>query len=400
MSDLKPVMEKPAKGFTDLPPEIIENIGWRALHKDLANLRLVNKQIAAGTERPMLQRNFRYLFIMLAVPSSLRRALRVVRHPQLRRYISEVRIYIDQFPRSVLDDPSLLHPTDPGNISLEAKLMRQKHRPLYLKWVEDQEWLQTTGNDERELKEIFHWLRNSKDIEIHVHDLELNFRDPTGFRKLAEMYGDRIACGPMWDDHRPLQIIVNAIKESNLQPREFDICTPGCGVPFNMFAPGVGIRLLKANFEQLTHFGLVLRGLRATDGVLSTEREVRNLIDFLNEQASRLKSFTISTRSQGSAVYAWDDVDAAFEMLQSEVFFPNIESLVLYDIRTDYQIFISYLGKHRKTLKSYDFRNTMVSNTGTILTGKEFNKKVLEDLEDAGLGKPEPFWDMENNDLV
>jgi hypothetical protein len=81
-------------GITDLPPELIENIAWSAAFPvDLANLRLVSKQVAAGTERPTLQRDFRHLFIMVAMPSSLRRALKVARHPQLRRYISDIHIF-------------------------------------------------------------------------------------------------------------------------------------------------------------------------------------------------------------------------------------------------------------------------------------------------------------------
>jgi hypothetical protein len=70
-------------GITDLPFELIEHIGYQTCNPDLLHLRPVNKQIAAGIERPMLPRHFSELWTVLAIPSSLRRALRVARHEGL-----------------------------------------------------------------------------------------------------------------------------------------------------------------------------------------------------------------------------------------------------------------------------------------------------------------------------
>jgi hypothetical protein len=89
MSDLNPAMAN-SRGFVDLPPEIIEQIAWDIDPRDLLNLRLVDKYIAASSERPMLNANFKELHIILALPSSLRKALRVVRSENLRKYLWKV----------------------------------------------------------------------------------------------------------------------------------------------------------------------------------------------------------------------------------------------------------------------------------------------------------------------
>ena len=80
----------------DLPPEILELIAWNLDPDDLLNLRFVHSYVAGSTQRPMLQRNYTEVHIMLAMPSSLRRALRLIRHSLLRTYVTTVCVYIGE----------------------------------------------------------------------------------------------------------------------------------------------------------------------------------------------------------------------------------------------------------------------------------------------------------------
>jgi hypothetical protein len=129
MSHLNLAVANSWRGFADLPPEIIEQIAEDVDPKDLLNLRLLSKYVAASTERPMLKANFEELQIILALPSSLRKALRVARSEKLRTRVSKVCIFVDRFHRTVLSTPSKLHPSPSEDGSLGDP--KPKRLPMY-----------------------------------------------------------------------------------------------------------------------------------------------------------------------------------------------------------------------------------------------------------------------------
>ena len=249
-------MSSSASPLLDLPPELADLIASFLPGPDLLTLRLVNSEIAAKTERSMLVTSFSSLRIILALPASLHRSLQIVKHETLRNAVQSVFVYVDTFHGHVLDNPERLDPAGHADCSGEAKIKRDRRRLLYSRWIDDQDRQRRTGNDERELREVLHWLRECGNLRISIHVLmcgevdsstspqdyrkiilECEAYQPRDYKDIMQQYGDAPYMVSRWYDHKPLQITLNAIKESGVQPVGFGVIASRYAVPIDMFRP-------------------------------------------------------------------------------------------------------------------------------------------------------------------
>lgn len=377
-----------ATSFEDLPVEIIELIAWEVGPKDLLNLRLVNKYVAASTERPMLKRNIADLNIVLGMPASLRKALKVARAAHLRKYVDTVAIIIDQFQEDALQ--TFTAPRKTG--------IRMKHMRVLGNLIKDQEWLIKTGNDERDLREIFYWLRPLTDLQVVVLTTSSVLKLPHELSLIKTEFNNVLPVCVDWNEHRPLQITMNAIKESNLQSSSFVVASLDYGVPFEMFSSRHGFWDLQNSFHRLTHLSSDLQVFPGDGRVMSNVNTIRKFIKFLETLSSSLESLYLSIRCPKNQHFDKSDLDSAFDMLSTKVIFPRLKLLSLANIHTDYQKFIVFLATHRKTLQKYYIHGILATKTGTNLREEAFKKKVLEDLKNAGLAAPQRALNIINCD--
>ena len=297
---------------------------------------------------------------------------------------------LDRFQWDVLGIPSKLHPDGGVDRSPTAELACEKRRPLYRRWLRDQHWLERTGNDERELREIFYWLRATSNLEIFVHDLGGAEKVSRDYRKISEEYGDSPAMWSRWDNHRPLQVVLDAIKESSLRPSSFVSTFKEYAIPLSMFGGSeTGFGQLLESFRNLTCLDLELQAGPGLPDSLSDDTAISNVLDFLKQVASQLLILELNAFHERDAEYTTSDLDKEFDKMISEVFFSHIEELTLNNITVDYERLLLYLSVHQRTLEEYGLYEILATGTGTDLDGREFNKKVVNDL--VVLGLPEPM---------
>lgn len=137
----------------DLPAELVELVGSYAGPKDLLNLRLTRKDVAAKILRIMTVRCFGELHIMIAFPHSLKRAAAVAKHATLGEQIRTVTVHLDGPWRL----PMLQWWRQRDNEWYGSnKESEEKHlQALYEKWRHEAEELACYGADQRALTAIF-----------------------------------------------------------------------------------------------------------------------------------------------------------------------------------------------------------------------------------------------------
>lgn len=95
-------MDTSSSMVSDLPNELVELVNSYAQPKDLLNIRLTSRGMAAKTLRIMTIKCFGELHVMMAFSHSLKRAAAVAKHAYLGNYIHTVTIHLD----APLSDPA------------------------------------------------------------------------------------------------------------------------------------------------------------------------------------------------------------------------------------------------------------------------------------------------------
>ena len=112
-----------------------------------------------------------------------------------------------------------------------------------------------------------------------------------------------------------------------------------------------------------------------------------------------MQHLDLDASHEGDTGYEYSDLDAAFDVLKARVFFPCLTTFYVHKLRAKYLDFISYLGAHKATLKSYGLDGCTFFDTDTELTDEAFEKQIINDLKEAGLPQPETCWGAANDDV-
>ena len=368
----------------DLPPELTEAIATDTSEDDLLNLRLVSREVAARTSRAMLKANFTELHVLFCVPSSLQRGLAVAKHPLLKKALHSVTIYQPRFTEELLSELQSWQAKDrAGRATHRAAVER------YTKCLAEQNQQIETNSDRAYITEIFSELKSTtQGVSIAIRDFTTE--NPKDWHRLASRADFEGRVDGHWPDERAICVVLDAVLEANVQVDQLSVgwgsyfSDEACAIRAATFAGSHGFDAWGKNFSLLTSFKLVL------DGQYGQQRDdsdsVDNILRLLRASSDTLKALHFSQRiSKPSFTRSWNSLDEVILRLSREPALRCLASLDIECLHTDYQRLISFLAKHKSTLKDYCLSSIWAKNSGPWLSRMLWEQKVDADLRAVGL---------------
>lgn len=380
----------------DVPPELAERIAVHLPSKDLLQLRLVSKEVAARTEIAMLKANFSRLTVVFSLRSSLERALKIARHPFFKRFVSLVTFYVDQFDSEAPGDIRRLRFSAPAYASVSAsRRLRDNQLTVYTRLVEDQEEMIRSNTDQDYTTQILTQLQaNGEDIGISIHEMhrQLDTQGRVFIPKGAieakdchelstDTYVGDIVLAEDVRDHRPLRSILSAISQSKVQLIRLNLHYRK--VPARVFGPTGEFADLHSNVSHLKSFSLSFEAATEQQYLSTEDTDIESFITFLGRIAPKLRILGLNSESRrGLEETLFDKIFA--RMLHAPRF-PALTALSVRNLETDYQRFLDHLQRHKSTLKTCHTTSINATGCGPRRPLKEWSAKLAADLNARGL---------------
>lgn len=363
----------------DLPPELVEMIAeYLAPGNDLLNLRLVNKEIAACSEKVMLRTHFSHLKILFSVRKSFCYALNIVQHPKLRAAVRSITVYAGQFARQALEDRAFPGTSAP---SREDKAGVEKHREWrrrFFELVEDQDQMFADYEDLFYMYKIFFPLRClAQHISVQIAALRHSQLERLldGHGELAGGTGDALARAIMHkkDDFRPLTSALCEIEYTKDRVTSFSAGDADFTIPLRLFDPAWRSKDMWVDLQNITSLSLIV-GLSSRI-LTQQDREAASagFVAFLQSLSSHLKRLDL--RYHERRLEAGESIDNAredrrhvnetFDRVCSAVNFSALEHFTLVKMEARYSSLIRFLKQFASTLQR--FRIEAVSIVGCPL---------------------------------
>lgn len=223
----------------------------------------------------------------------------------------------------------LIHSSIPlsrSNNSLRARIHCHGDG-LSTQWLSDQEWLERTDNDTRQLQEIFSQLRSLPGISVHVLGIDDAAQKPTDFTSLAADYGDSPPLWPEWTNNRPLQIVLSALEGSAIQLTALSVISGDYDVPLTFFAPKSGFWKIRGNLSRVTCLGFLIQAGPEGLNSLSSIDAVANFVKFLDATAATLESLQLYAIPEDKlAKCTASDLNQVFGMMTETLVLPRLKA--------------------------------------------------------------------------
>ena len=197
-----------------------------------------------------------------------------------------------------------------------------------------------------------------------------------------------------------MQIIANAINESDCRPVVFGVAPLFDPVPVRVFSNELDFSKLLPSFSNLTRLQLNIQETPCRHEDSTTEQEdILKLVASLKAFAPNLQTLELGT------LYAEEtypiipmpgegSLDKIFNTLSAEVTFPQIEDFLIIGMAVDYSRFVEYFSKHKGTPKHCSFMRIRATDCGLAQSPDDFAKKVSTDLAAAGVRTTDECSDM------
>ena len=383
-----------------LPNELIEMVAGKVSHTDLLTLRLVNKELAAKTERVMLDKCYNTLRIILAIPASLTRCLKIAMHPVLGSRITCVYIYVDKFCPDVLqdlrDDASSFFELPATGIEFEGHDDAQARHHLYQVWLGAQNDLRRSRKDQRLLNAIFTHLHFAGPFKHDISFLDLRscVTKSREYRQLVQNYGAEIPLSRD-EDARQLHMLFTSMAKSGTCPRTLSLGGTRYGIPMEAFSVIDDVAMTREWFARTEHLQveIAINSSKNEDG--TEHGNATHVVRFLELFSNSLTSLRLSAGTWANIV-SGPDFGANQLRVMREVFsqiaakskFWVLEKVAITHFPTYYADLLHFLGKHRATLKTIEYHSVTVEGTGQPLSVKDGNKKCRADLSELQLPAP------------
>lgn len=377
----------------DMPPEMTADVAARLPAKDLLTLRLVSKEVAILTEAAMLKTNFSNLEILFCFLPSFDRAVKIAKHPILKKGVQKITVYHSRFlpAFSVVPAQLKLTNTRPNTPVEQRREIRCSQFAIYGSFVEQQEKLQKSGDNEKMVISIFEEFQEHASLEVVMGELDVRV-DSDGrhycrqgrsgfwqFEMLAEIYDGDLVVDPL-PNHGPLKSVLKAIKLTGMHPKRFSEGGQTQGVSPYLFRNGNCFLQAKQNLSRLTHLTLCFDN---SIGPMARSSVVDDVVSFLQASASTLKCLDLSMNDDPFECRntTWCSV---FETMTELVTLSALETLKISNVTVDYGKCTKFFGELGSQLKRYSLFNIRVTACGSRISHRQWKAKVKADLRQAG----------------
>lgn len=159
--------------ISQLPCELVEHIAMYIDPKDLLNLRLVSKVIAAKSEKVMADTCFDVLQTMLAYPASLEKARNIAEHAILGKAVKLIGICVYQPALQKRTKDPVLMSTELSERTRSLRRERLRRRQLYTEELDDHAKLTSSDEYVNQLSAVFSSVRNNRDVGVSIQSVKM-----------------------------------------------------------------------------------------------------------------------------------------------------------------------------------------------------------------------------------